>query len=1856
LVSASHPRRPAACPGPLAQQDGVSLMTEENDGRQPIHIACDNGHLELVKWLAEQDGGSLAAEDNDGWQPIHRTCRNGHLELVKWLAKQDGASLTAEEKIGRQPIHIACQYGHLKVVKWLADEGEVSLTAEDNDGWQPIHCACGNGHLELVKWLVVEGGVSLTAETNDGSQLIHRVCFNGHLKVAQWLADEGGVSLTAEDNDGWQAIHCACDNGNLDLVKWLAEQDEVSLTVEDIDGRQPIHIACDCGHLEVVKWLAAQDGVSLTAEAHKDFMSLAVSDTANDGWQPIHGACGNGNLDLVKWLADEGGVSLTAEDIDGRQPIQIACDCGHLEVVKWLAEQDGVSLMATTKAGWLPIHIACRNGHLEVVKWMVEQDGVSLMTTTKAGWLPIHIACRNGHLEVVKWLEEQDGVLLTVKIKNGSQPIHIACEEGHIKLAQWLANEGGVSLTVEDIDGRQPIHITCENGHLEVVKWLADQDGVSLTADDKNGKQPIHIARLKGHLEVVKWLAERQAREQRERQSRDQRERQEQRERQARERRLEADLDLKLTSESLLAKARSELYTKNFEGARKNWSKAAKIFQQVGPGDKPFSKQVGTWVRICELDADNEAEYNGATGTILDIDLKDKEELALAFAMGTHERLGSGAGAGGGVQGQGCLYMDMPAKMVKKVVEHCGDKGKVFRVRPDQMINGCPHILLGPDQVEDPLAELRRLDTDIDNKEKLDKEERERKRELKEKLDKEKRERERVAMLKSEKNILENLLSGKHESAADFFTDAIDKGVFDHNMIQKLAKRFEEQKTKGGLGVHLSVQKVRTLIKDDMLFFKALIPCLCDASLKEALKFCAKKSRIDFSDYKEYWPLLKPLLQSLPTANMNELPVLAAIEHRDQEALALLIQAGADPNFERDDFGLSSLHAALDQGEEDFVRTLLGAKADCNLKLHREAGKGADLWKGHSTPLHHACMISDASKSQRMVSLLLEHGNVDFSIQNRQKKTALDIAQHKSVKEMLTRSQQESKLSKKKQQQNAATGKPDTSSPASQQITEPGQTSNSSADGKQTKSNAETASAKAALTIEERLRALLSSLEQKVPCITGITAESIERIGKNFEAENSPSSGALVVNGPCSQNAGAASQVRLLEEKEVQVSSCSNPADESDDAVEIAEDERAAAAKRTLDASFDLSFSSQAKWTWDWDLRFTREFKKQLFTLFKRQPVLLKSLVEQLNRLARGERGKNLYKQLKGVPKSLRIYESPVKTFNDGPRFLWQFSVDYSPRIRAFTECIRLWRLCLQHDDVPKGIEWIISSHKRGRASTMKKGLIASFKGSTLCPDGRRVPRLYKVCEGVDMEDLKNKDAIRFESLTEDEEEGVQNLDNEEEGQILFTPPAVSNADSFNVLKFYQLSDEVLQSLRTFQSNWNSPQGQHKYASSSGAPLPEFPFIPDEREDSIINSNMNWRGSHSSILLVGRSGTGKTSIAVGRMWALYKHCHSDSWHGGPYNQVFVTANRVLRDQVRKSFQGMKHGFKGVQEEVSEYPHTLRDVPEGMFPLFLTQGEFLKMLDGTLAKPFWPRTEDGSLKHPVDNAFHEEAGMLDEIPDEDFEYFSDNPDDAHGQSDAEPLASLASVEIDKRVEIDFKVFQTDIWPKLCKSKTQVTNVSPASLFQEIHSYIKGSSNALRSVDGRLTRQEYNDLGAKMAPNFKKTLAEDLPGDRSASRDFVFDLFLKYEEEKKMLGGYDISDVVFHIWSQLAQQPAEERTLIHSIFVDETQDFTQAELALFVRIAKEKNDLFFSGDTCQTIAYGVGFRFEDLKSIFKYEADRQLDELSAKAQSLPAGLKVKIPEVNTLTVNYRTHNGILAAAAGIVDLLEFFFPQA
>jgi hypothetical protein len=56
------------------------------------------------------------------------------------------------------------------------------------------------------------------------------------------------------------------------------------------------------------------------------------------------------------------------------------------------------------------------------------------------------------------------------------------------------------------------------------------------------------------------------------------------------------------------------------------------------------------------------------------------------------------------------------------------------------------------------------------------------------------------------------------------------------------------------------------------------------------------------------------------------------------------------------------------------------------------------------------------------------------------------------------------------------------------------------------------------------------------------------------------------------------------------------------------------------------------------------------------------------------------------------------------------------------------------------------------------------------------------------------------------------------------------------------------------------------------------------------------------------------------------------------------------------------------------------------------------------------------------------------------------------------------------------------------------------------------------------------------------------------------------------------------------------VIHQIFVDETQDFTQAELCLLLGICQNPNDMFLTGDTAsQSIRRGISFKFKDFRSL-------------------------------------------------------------
>ena len=92
----------------------------------------------------------------------------------------------------------------------------------------------------------------------------------------------------------------------------------------------------------------------------------------------------------------------------------------------------------------------------------------------------------------------------------------------------------------------------------------------------------------------------------------------------------------------------------------------------------------------------------------------------------------------------------------------------------------------------------------------------------------------------------------------------------------------------------------------------------------------------------------------------------------------------------------------------------------------------------------------------------------------------------------------------------------------------------------------------------------------------------------------------------------------------------------------------------------------------------------------------------------------------------------------------------------------------------------------------------------------------------------------------------------------------------------------------------------------------------------------------------------------------------------------------------------------------------------------------------------------------------------------------------------------------------------------------------------------------------------------------------------------------------------------------------------------QDYTQAEILLFFQLSGP-GQLFLAGDPAQSVVEGVEFRFEEIRSVGYHVAGADRRDL--------------IPQKpRTVTVNFRSHSGVLDVAAAILQCLFSHFPDS
>ncbi|KAF8651806.1 hypothetical protein HU200_063328 [Digitaria exilis] len=468
-------------------------------------------------------------------------------------------------------------------------------------------------------------------------------------------------------------------------------------------------------------------------------------------------------------------------------------------------------------------------------------------------------------------------------------------------------------------------------------------------------------------------------------------------------------------------------------------------------------------------------------------------------------------------------------------------------------------------------------------------------------------------------------------------------------------------------------------------------------------------------------------------------------------------------------------------------------------------------------------------------------------------------------------------------------------------------------------------------------------------------------------------------------------------------------------------------------------------------------------------------------------------------------------------------------------------------------------------------------------------------------------------------------VDDQEDHDHVDTSCALENtkvSESFLLMKFYSLSSGL---------------AKHLLTATDGTEI-EIPFELTDEEEMIIRFPL-------TSFILGRSGTGKTTVLTMKLYqveqqsliasqgidsdeidlSVVDHKNSltmdTSKRGCFVKQVLITVSPKLCSAIKNHICRLKR-FGSV--DVSDQPNTLHmhdviddleeftDVPDNFsdlehrhYPLTITYRKFLMMLDGTLQTSFF-----------------------------DMFYGEYRPCIERGHSKTRALQAFIESK-----EVTFEKFAASYWPHFNAELTKKLDAS--TVYTEIISHIKGGYRANMPCNGKLERLEYVMLSDRRFSSLNNEM-----------REKIYDIFIDYESMKCIAREFDLSDFVNGLHNNIVSE-GYNGDLMDFIYIDEVQDLTMSQIALLKHVCRNfKEGFVFAGDTAQTIARGIDFRFEDVRSLFYTSF---LSEIETCNQGTKHGKQVRLTDMFQLTQNFRTHCGVLRMAQSIMSLLYYFFPS-
>jgi len=215
----------------MLQDHKLAELLEVKDkwGSNGLNWASGKGQTEVLRYFKDTykiDFSDYAGKD--GRNVLHWAARNGHLETCKWLVKEGGMDPLCVTKDGTNALHWAVWKSQKDICQWLLDDCKMDVNSVNQYGCGAMQWLARTGNIDLAKYLLSQG-LDINMTNNIKRNALHKAAHFKNGEFCNFVLENTNQPLKLleqVDSGGYLPIWFAETNSDKELVSFFNKTQE----------------------------------------------------------------------------------------------------------------------------------------------------------------------------------------------------------------------------------------------------------------------------------------------------------------------------------------------------------------------------------------------------------------------------------------------------------------------------------------------------------------------------------------------------------------------------------------------------------------------------------------------------------------------------------------------------------------------------------------------------------------------------------------------------------------------------------------------------------------------------------------------------------------------------------------------------------------------------------------------------------------------------------------------------------------------------------------------------------------------------------------------------------------------------------------------------------------------------------------------------------------------------------------------------------------------------------------------------------------------------------------------------------------------------------------------------------------------------------------------------------------------------------------------------------------------------------------------------------------------------------------------------------------------------------------------